>query len=215
LKHAKKIIREARRLVLAGDFLNRHSPVIGGQYLEIPRPHRVLRRANRGQIPPPLPGQPIHAKDFLGFDNALRLAGDQAKQNAHRLRILEFLGRPEATGLPLDHCASVLMKAGVVAQDFTDAEIRIVEAQAMFERRMAEGRALYQAMVSAKEIPAAHGTWAFFAGSALRQLLLGIRLPHVLRRDRFLLNLIYNQGGALACIDLHSIRYRGLCRHPV
>jgi hypothetical protein len=121
------------------------------------------------------------------------------------------LTTPNAIGLPPSGCAELASQVGLT---FEAAVIQKVEEAHEFRKRLDVAHATYRAMVAAGELEGAPGDWAFFDSAALHATLVGLHLPHVLRRERFLVRLSYGEG-RLVCFDLHSLGYRPLCRHPV
>jgi hypothetical protein len=141
----------------------------------------------------------------------LEIASDLAGQRVDHAQILQFLASPDTTGLAPKVCAELAAKVGL---KFTAAEIESVEHATRFANNFASARSLYRAMVAASELKAAKGDWAFFDSAGLHATLVGLHLPHVLRRNRFLVRLSYRDG-RIVCLDLHATTYRPLCRHPV
>ncbi len=177
---------------------------------EIPQPSRTLRRANRGSVSPLITKPTItYPADFVGLERALEIASDLARQRVDRAQILQFLASPDTTGLAPKVCVELAAKVGL---KFTAAEIESVEHAVT--NNFISARRLYRAMVAAGELGGANGEWGFFENAALHAALPGLRLPHVLRRDQFLVRIKY-RNDQIVCLDLHSSSYRPLCRHPV
>ena len=175
----------------------------------IPRPHRKLWPRNRGSIPQ-LSAQFPNADQFLGTEKALQHARDLLSTH-DPAQILYFLTTPNAIGLAPSGCAELASQVGLI---FDAAVIQKVEEAHEFRKRLNVAHATYRAMVAAGELEGAPGDWAFFDNAALHVTLLGLKLPHLLRRDRFLVRLSYRDG-RIVCLDLHSSSYGCLCRHPV
>jgi len=175
----------------------------------IPRPCRKLWPRNRGSVPK-LAAQFPNADQFLGTEKALQHASDLLSTH-DPAQILYFLTMPNAIGLAPSGCAELASQAGLI---FSSGVIRKVEQALAFDKKLAVARAAYLAMATAGELTPAKGDWAFFDSAALHATLVGLHLPHVLRRDAFLVRLRYRDK-RIICLDVHSLSYRPLCRHPV
>ncbi len=175
----------------------------------IPRPRRKLWRRNRVSLPQ-LAAQFPNVDQFLGTEKALQHARDLLS-TYDPAQILYFLTTPTAIGLAPSGCAELASQAGLI---FSSSVIREVEQALAFNKKLAVARATYLAMATTGELTLAKGDWAFFDNTALHATLVGLHLPHVLRRDQFLVR-IKNRDGRIVCFDLHSLGYRPLCRHPV
>jgi hypothetical protein len=206
LKGARALVNQLNRLDHAHN-LRRADWRTGPK---IPRPIRVLWQQNRGLVPAIVTAPQIGVTDFLGAEPAVRVAQELVRSHAPAL-VLLFLCKPEAIGLEPKRSALVAQQFGL---NFAPRDIQLAESTINFDNRLHKGRATYRAMVSAGELKGANGDWTFFDDTALHATLPGLRVPHVLRRRAFLVRLIYRDG-RIVCLDLHSLGYRPLCRHPV
>jgi hypothetical protein len=177
----------------------------------IRRPRRTLWRRNRGIVPELVCQPVINNQEFLGTENALERARDLLASH-DCAQILDFLATPNAIGLAPSGCAELASQVGLT---FDAAVIQKVEEAHEFRKKLNVAHATYRAMTAAGQLKIAKGTWAFFDSAALHATLAGLHLPHVLRRNHFLVRMGYRDG-RIVCLDLHAAAsYFPLCRHPV
>lgn len=181
----------------------------------VARPVRLLRKASRGEVPllrlPPV----TSPAEFLGLERTLLAARELARRGSGAPQILQFMACPMACGLSRQTCAELAYTVGVLRSP-SDADLLDTMNRAIaFQNLLADGHSMYRAMVAVGELAAIAGAWAFFSKERLGELLPGLRLPLRLQRDEYLVNVIAGADSNPVCLDLHGLRYRPICRHPL
>jgi hypothetical protein len=151
----------------------------------------------------------------MGLERAFAAARELVSAGSGPAEILRFMAHPMACGLSVRACARLAYTAGVlrspVDADLVDSMNRAIA----FQNLLADSHARYRGMVALGEIAAAAGAWAFFSQESLHAFLPGLRLPLRLRRDEYLVNVIAGADDKPECLDLHGVRYKPICRHPL
>jgi hypothetical protein len=116
-------------------------------------------------------------------------------------------------GIPWRESNELLFKQGLIPTPLSPIEVDATRCARAFWNRYAEGRSTFTAMIAMGEITIETGDWAVFNFPKLREMLPGMSIPRLLRRQTYLTNLV--REGSDLCLDLYS--YPGklpLVRHP-
>ena len=177
----------------------------------IVRPTRVLRAGRRSQVRPQLLDATVSDNHGSTMMEALAATKRHVDRGISPLVALDFF--VGSTGLPWSVSAELLFRHGAIPTRISPDEVDATESARAFWKHYRDGRNVYWAAVTAREIQANVGDWALFHPGDLDALLPGIRLPRILRRQAYLVNLAKDQDGL--CLDLYSCPTKlPLIRHP-
>lgn len=211
LRAPKALARRARLMAVA---VRRRAISYVSSGRSVPRPRRCLQRSRRSKIQSPAV-TPASDTAYVGLDLAIVRAKKMAHHGRSSMAILRYFCRPEVTGLDLEKGIQVAIKHGIIAGSIHSSVLEKLKRTAHFETRLADAHTLYRAMIQTGVVPPVAGEWAYFPVTYLTLALPGIKLPRALRRDEFFVRIFRNKKGRIICLDLHSIRFKGLCRHPL
>lgn len=171
----------------------------------VPAPSRTLWRRNRGAMPiayleSPQLGEPV------GADKAFALASSLMSKLPPSA-VLFFLSQPEAIGLPLTQIARIAPTFGM---DFGASAVDEAAASVRFYETIRAGEGAFEFLTGQRRT----NDWCSFAWEQLQDLLPGLRVRPVFRRQHYLVRLQKDHNKIVA-LDFCSLRLRPLFRVPL
>jgi hypothetical protein len=177
----------------------------------LPRPERILRARNRSQRCPGLLIAAVPLDRESSIVQAISEIKEKIQAGMSPVIALDFF--VGSCDIPWQESNGLLAKCGLIPTPLSPIEVDATRCARAFWNGYAEGRSMFTTMIAAGEITIERGDWAVFNSRKLRELLPGMSIPRLLRRQTYLTNLV--REGSDLCLDLYS--YPGklpLVRHP-
>jgi hypothetical protein len=171
---------------------------IGAEQISVTRPTRVLSRANRSTVFPPLLSEAMQVEAVSASDILDVLRRDHSKTPPHRL--LDALAF--SSGLSWQTSAELLFAAELVQKKIDTDDVATTRCARTFWILYAIGREHYSRLTAEGVVPRLRGNWAWFSAQDFAALLPSAVIPRKLKRHQYLTNWVDDRGRFF--LDVHD-----------
>ena len=191
---------------------------IQAEAILLPPPRRVLISADWGSINPNLLPEQMPDKEYddaSTIEATVLKVGKAAAANPGGFRHLLLDLLVHAAGISYELGAAALERKGLISTPFSSEEIDAVRQTRDFWSKYSYGRKIYCGELTLQHIPLVGGDVAIFEALELAALLPGIHIPVDLRRQDYVVKLVWNKNWQLTSLDIYSRKLTPLIRIPV
>ena len=183
----------------------------------LPPPRRIFMSADWGAVDPNLIPEEMPNKEYddaSTIEATILKVGNVAAANPGCFRHLLLDLVVNAAGLSYEVSAAALTRKGLISIPFSAEEIDAVRKTRAFWSQFSHGRKVYWGEVTLQHLPPGDDDIAIFEAVDMATLLPGIHIPVDLRRQDYVVKLVWDEARKFKFLDFYSFKLKPLFRVP-